>query len=313
MSEVFEVADRKWRGVGAIPKSGYRCAGSTATTTPSSVFDVDAIDTLEPAECISGLILRGLKKPCDCPAFGEPARRRRPLGATMVSARARALRTICTASEGRRGRRSAPELGRPHRRGSHEGRDPSQGARERGRPATVLRGERATASSAAPGRWRSASRRAGACSRWATAARPATPRTSPWSSPIRSSRSEGALPAIALGADAVALDRHRQRHRFRADFEHALDLLGRPADIALRHLLVGHVGERSSRALACARKRGLLTIGFAGRDGGRMVGVCEHCFVVQSWSIHRIQETHTMLLHLLWDLVHVALGEDDVL
>jgi len=38
-----------------------------------------------------------------------------------------------------------------------------------------------------------------------------------------------------------------------------------------------------------------------------------HAFVVESWQIHRIQETHTLLLHLLWDEVHVALGETDVL
>ena len=57
----------------------------------------------------------------------------------------------------------------------------------------------------------------------------------------------------------------------------------------------------------------MLTIGFAGRDGGALVDACEFPFVVPSWSIHRIQEVHTLLLHLLWDHVHVALGEDDVL
>jgi D-sedoheptulose 7-phosphate isomerase len=44
-----------------------------------------------------------------------------------------------------------------------------------------------------------------------------------------------------------------------------------------------------------------------------MPEVCDYPFVVKSWSIHRIQEAHTLLLHLLWDHVHVALGEDDVL
>ena len=67
-----------------------------------------------------------------------------------------------------------------------------------------------------------------------------------------------------------------------------------------------------NRALARARQKGMLTIGLAGRDGGRMVDVAEHVLVGKSWSIHRIQETHTLLLHLLWDLVHVALGEEDV-
>ena len=62
-----------------------------------------------------------------------------------------------------------------------------------------------------------------------------------------------------------------------------------------------------------AREIGLLTVGFAGRDGARMPELCDYCFTVKSWSIHRIQESHTRLLHLLWDLTHVALGEDDVL
>ena len=68
-----------------------------------------------------------------------------------------------------------------------------------------------------------------------------------------------------------------------------------------------------NRALKRAREMGLLTIGFAGRDGGRMPDLCEHCFTVKTWSIHRVQESHTLLLHLLWDQVHVAMGEDDVL
>jgi len=68
-----------------------------------------------------------------------------------------------------------------------------------------------------------------------------------------------------------------------------------------------------NRGLRRARDRGALTLGFAGRDGGAMVDLCEFCFVVPTWSVHRIQETHTLLLHLLWDELHVALGEDDVL
>ena len=67
------------------------------------------------------------------------------------------------------------------------------------------------------------------------------------------------------------------------------------------------------RGMRRAREKRLLTIAFTGRDGGALVDLAEHCFVVPSWSIHRIQEAHTVLLHLLWDQVHVALGEDDVL
>jgi len=84
--EVFEVADRKWRGVGSIPKSGYRIRYEYRAHDAERIFEVEAIDTKEPEECISGLILRGLKKPGDCPAFGARCTPQTPLGATMVSA-----------------------------------------------------------------------------------------------------------------------------------------------------------------------------------------------------------------------------------
>jgi hydrogenase expression/formation protein HypD len=86
VAEVFEVGDRKWRGVGAIPKSGYRLRAEYRAWDAERLFDVGAIDTREPERCISGLILRGLKKPCDCPAFGKECTPQSPLGATMVSA-----------------------------------------------------------------------------------------------------------------------------------------------------------------------------------------------------------------------------------
>ena len=84
--EVFEVCDRKWRGVGSIPKSGYKLRYEYRDHDAEKLFEVDAIDTSEPAACISGLILRGLKKPCDCAAFGNACTPQSPLGATMVSA-----------------------------------------------------------------------------------------------------------------------------------------------------------------------------------------------------------------------------------
>jgi hydrogenase expression/formation protein HypD len=83
--EVFEVCDRKWRGVGSIPKSGYKLRHEYRDHDAARLFEVDAIDTAEPAACISGLILRGLKKPCDCAAFGTSCTPAHPLGATMVS------------------------------------------------------------------------------------------------------------------------------------------------------------------------------------------------------------------------------------
>jgi D-sedoheptulose 7-phosphate isomerase len=67
------------------------------------------------------------------------------------------------------------------------------------------------------------------------------------------------------------------------------------------------------QGIAVARDLGLMTIAFTGKDGGQLADLAEHAFVVPSFSIHRIQETHVALYHVVWDLVHVALGEDDVL
>ena len=67
---VFEIGDRKWRGVGAIPESGYRLRPEFHDYDAERLFDVGEISTEEPAVCISGEILRGVKKPHDCPAFG---------------------------------------------------------------------------------------------------------------------------------------------------------------------------------------------------------------------------------------------------
>ena len=86
IAEVFDVVDRNWRGVGAIPKSGYRISAAYRAHDADHVFDVGAIETREPAACISGLVLRGVKKPCDCDAFGTTCTPATPLGATMVSA-----------------------------------------------------------------------------------------------------------------------------------------------------------------------------------------------------------------------------------
>ena len=86
IQRVFEVADRKWRGIGNIPMSGYHLRDEFAPHDAEKLFDVAEIATLEPEICISGEILRGIKKPHDCPAFGTLCTPQRPLGATMVSA-----------------------------------------------------------------------------------------------------------------------------------------------------------------------------------------------------------------------------------
>jgi hydrogenase expression/formation protein HypD len=85
VDQVFEVADRKWRGIGAIPESGYRLRAAFRAHDAEVLFDAADIAVEEPAVCISGRILRGVAKPPDCAAFGSACTPEHPLGATMVS------------------------------------------------------------------------------------------------------------------------------------------------------------------------------------------------------------------------------------
>src|SRR5215467_12927827 len=70
----------------AIPKSGYKLRWEFRDHDAERIFSVKEIDTPEPAICISGQVLKGIKKPHDCPAFGTLCTPQTPLGATMVSA-----------------------------------------------------------------------------------------------------------------------------------------------------------------------------------------------------------------------------------
>jgi hydrogenase expression/formation protein HypD len=85
VEEVFEICDRKWRGVGLIPASGYKLRDEYRAFDAEQRFAVTGINTHESAVCISGQILQGLKKPHECPAFGKECTPQTPLGATMVS------------------------------------------------------------------------------------------------------------------------------------------------------------------------------------------------------------------------------------
>ena len=82
---VFEDCDRKWRGIGMIPLSGWRLRPEFREFDAEIRFDVEEITAEESPLCIAGQVLQGLKKPQDCPAFGEACIPEHPLGATMVS------------------------------------------------------------------------------------------------------------------------------------------------------------------------------------------------------------------------------------
>jgi hydrogenase expression/formation protein HypD len=86
IQRVFQVTDRKWRGVGEIPASGLALRPELAAHDAEKIFALGETQVQEPAECISGLVLQGLKKPHQCSAFGTRCTPRTPLGATMVSA-----------------------------------------------------------------------------------------------------------------------------------------------------------------------------------------------------------------------------------
>jgi D-sedoheptulose 7-phosphate isomerase len=121
-----------------------------------------------------------------------------------------------------------------------------------------------------------------------------------------------ALPAIALTNDTAVLTAIGNDEDFSLAYVQQLRTLGRAGDIAMGISTSGK-SANVNRALQAAKEMGMLTIGYAGRDGGRMPGACDFCFIVSSFSIPRIQETQETLLHIMWDLIHVIRGEEDVL
>jgi hydrogenase expression/formation protein HypD len=85
MREVFRVVPRKWRGIGEIENSGLALNEAFASYDAEQRFGVAEYTADESPECISGLILQGVKEPIECPAFGRGCTPEHPLGATMVS------------------------------------------------------------------------------------------------------------------------------------------------------------------------------------------------------------------------------------
>jgi hydrogenase expression/formation protein HypD len=85
VAEVFEVCDRKWRGIGTIPASGLRLREAFRAHDAERKFAVSGIVAEESPLCIAGQVLQGIRKPHECPAFGKQCNPERPLGAPMVS------------------------------------------------------------------------------------------------------------------------------------------------------------------------------------------------------------------------------------
>lgn len=85
VAEVFEVVDRKWRGIGVIPKSGLALKEGYQEFDAEGIFSIDGLKVEEPSGCIAGQILQGLKRPNECNAFATQCAPHHPLGAPMVS------------------------------------------------------------------------------------------------------------------------------------------------------------------------------------------------------------------------------------
>jgi len=119
------------------------------------------------------------------------------------------------------------------------------------------------------------------------------------------------LPAVALSTDTALLTAVGNDQDFSLIFTHQLRALAKKGDVALGISTSGS-SSNVNRGLSLAREMGLLTIGMCGKDGGKMMDLCDYAFRVESYAIHRIQETHVTLLHVLWDMVHVHRGEEDV-
>src|SRR5947209_6953933 len=120
------------------------------------------------------------------------------------------------------------------------------------------------------------------------------------------------FPARSLVTDTALLTAIGNDADFSQTFAEQLRLFGKPGDIALGISTSG-MSANVNYGFQAARELGMVTIAFSGQDGGRSKSIAEYCLTVPSFSIHRIQEVHTTLLHILWDMVHVMLGEEDII
>ncbi len=117
------------------------------------------------------------------------------------------------------------------------------------------------------------------------------------------------LPALSLAADIAVVTALSNDVGFDVVFARQLAAMGRPGDIALGLSTSGNSGNLV-RAFEEAARRGMVTVGIAGYEGGKMaeVDTIEHLFVIPSASVHRIQEAQTTVYHVLWELTQRILA-----
>ena len=120
-----------------------------------------------------------------------------------------------------------------------------------------------------------------------------------------------AFPVIPLMTDIATMTAIGNDIDFTRVYLNQLRLLSAPGDMAMVFSTSGK-SPNLIYALQAAREKEMLTIAFAGKDGGRFPEISDYCFIVPSYSIHRIQEVHATAVHVVWDLVHIAMGAEDV-
>jgi D-sedoheptulose 7-phosphate isomerase len=120
-----------------------------------------------------------------------------------------------------------------------------------------------------------------------------------------------AFPVIPLMTDIATITAIGNDIDYSRIFVNQLNILAQPGDMALAVSTSGK-SPNLIYALEAARERKMLTIAWIGKDGGRLAEIADYSFIVPSYSIHRIQEVHATLVHIAWDLIHIALGEEDV-
>lgn len=120
-----------------------------------------------------------------------------------------------------------------------------------------------------------------------------------------------ALPAVDLSAHPAMLTAVANDVGIEHVFVRQVLALGRAGDVLLGLSTSGN-SENLLAAFVAAKARGLATIGLAGGNGGRMRTdpALDHVLVVESTSIHRVQECHVAIYHVLWDIVHTLLASD---
>src|SRR5471032_1767850 len=120
-----------------------------------------------------------------------------------------------------------------------------------------------------------------------------------------------ALAAVNLVADTAMMTAVGNDVGYKHIFVRQIIALGRRGDAVIGVSTSGN-SDNLLAAFARAREMGLTTIGLAGMDGGRMAVSpdVDYCLTVRTDSIHRIQETHVAIYHILWDLVHTLLADE---